>query len=164
MDYTLLPDYEGDIPEKLQHKEIGSFHQMDIGIGSYKTDADSPQMASHHPRFIKIETLSEARKEIHDIGSDPHSLDIMAPKAVFRIIKLEQVVLQDAIIIKQDMLSLGGEVAIPREAFELKQNPAAILLMGTIAQLRGLVGKLQRHYPRIQTIARELADFLETIS
>ena len=164
MDYTLLPDYEGDIPEKLQHKEIGSFHQMDIGIGSYKTDADSPQMASHHPRFIKIETLSEARKEIHDIGSDPHSLDIMAPKAVFRIIKLEQVVLQDAIIIKQDMLSLGGEVAIPQDAFELKTNPADILVMGTLTQLRELVGKLQRHYPRLQAIAVELAVLLEKVS
>lgn len=164
MYHTLLPDHEGDILEKLQYKEIGSFHQIHMGIGSYKTDADSPQMASHHPRFIKIETLSEARTEIHNIGSDPQSLDIMAPKAVFRVIKLEQVILQDAIIIKQDMLSLGGEVAIPRQAFELKQNPAAILLMGTIAQLRGLVGKLQRHYPRIQTIARELADFLETTS
>jgi hypothetical protein len=164
MDYTPLPDHEKNIPRKLQHKEIGPFHQMDMGIGSYKTAADSPSMASHHPRLIKIETLSEAQKEIHDIGSDPQSLDIMTPKAVFRVIKLEQVILQDAIIIKQDMLSLGGEVAIPRAAFELKQNPAAILLMGTIAQLRGLVGKLQRHYPRIQTIARELADFLETIS
>jgi dihydropteroate synthase len=74
------------------------------------------------------------------------------------------VVLQDAIIIKQDMLSLGGEVAIPREAFELKKNPAAILIMGTVAQHRELVGKLQRHYPRIKEIAIELAGVLEKIS
>jgi hypothetical protein len=121
-------------------------------------------MTPHNPQFISIESLAAAREEIQRIGSDPGSIDIMAPKAVFKVIKLEQVVLQDAIIIKQDMLSLGGEAAIPREAFELKKNPAAILVMGTVAQLRELVGKLQRHYPRIQAIAAELAVALEEIS
>jgi dihydropteroate synthase len=78
-------------------------------------------MVPHNPRFISIDSLATAAKEIQNIGSDPKSLEIMAPKAVFKVIKLEQVVLQDAIIIKQDMLSLGGEVAIPRDAFQLKK-------------------------------------------
>jgi len=121
-------------------------------------------MAAHHPQFIIIESLSDAKKEIQKIGSDPQSLDIMAPKAIFKVIRLEHVVLQDAIIIKQDMLSLGGEVAIPREAFELQKNPSAILIMGTVTQLRDLVGKLQRHYPRIQTLSVELAELLAKIS
>jgi len=121
-------------------------------------------MTAHHPQFITIESLSDARKEIEKIGSDPNSIDIMAPKAVFKVIKLEEVVLQDAIIIKQDMLSLGGEVAIPREAFELQKNPAAILIMGTVTQLRELTGKLQRHYPRIQALSRELNEILAKIS
>lgn len=121
-------------------------------------------MTSHHPQFITIENLSDARTEIQKIGSDPKSIDIMAPKAVFKIIAVDQVVLQDAIIIKQDMLSLGGEVAIPREAFELQKNPATILIMGTVTQHRELVEKLQRHYPRIQEISRELFELLAKIS
>ncbi len=121
-------------------------------------------MTLHNPQFISVESLAAARKEIQKIGSDPYSIDIMAPKALFKIIKLEQVVLQDAIIIKQDMLSLGGEVAIPREAFELQKNPAAILVMGTVTQHRELIGKLQRHYPRIKAVAAELAVLLEKIS
>ena len=56
----------------------------------------------------------------------------MAPKAVFRVIQFENVILQDAIIMKQDMLSLGGEVAIPKDAFELKERTADILVMGTV--------------------------------
>jgi hypothetical protein len=123
-----------------------------------------PLMVPHNPRFITIDSLDAARKEIQKIGSDPNSIDIMAPKSIFKVIKLEQMVLQDAIIIKQDMLSLGGEVAIPRDAFELKKSPADILVMGTVTQLRELVGKLQRHYPRIQAIAAELAVLLKDIS
>jgi dihydropteroate synthase len=121
-------------------------------------------MVSYNPRFISIDSLNAARKEIQKIGSDPNSIDIMAPKAIFKVIKLEQVALQDAIIIKQDMLSLGGEVAIPQDAFELKKSPADILVMGTVTQLGELVDKLQRHYTRIQTIAAELAVLLKDIS
>jgi dihydropteroate synthase len=120
-------------------------------------------MTSHNTKFIFIDSLATARKEIEKIGSDPNSIEIMAPKAVFRIIKLQQVVLQDAIIIKQDMLSLGGEVAIPRDAFELKKKPADILIIGTVTQLRELIGKLQRHYVRLQAIAAELTVLLEKI-
>lgn len=121
-------------------------------------------MTSHNPKFISIDSLAVGRKEIQKIGSDPKGIDIMAPKAVFKVIKLEDMVLQDSLIIKQDMLSLGGEVAIPKDAFKLKKNPADILVMGTVAQLRELVEKLQRHYPRIKAIAAELNVLLEKIS
>ena len=120
-------------------------------------------MASHNPRVIPIDSLAAAKKEIQNIGSDPKSIHIMAPKAISRVIRLENVVLQDAIIIKQDMLSLGGEVAIPKDAFELKKRSADILMMGTVTQLRDLVKKLKRHYPRIKTIAAELAILLKEI-
>ena len=87
----------------------------------------------------------------------------MAPKMILKIIKLEHVVLQDALIIKQDMLSIGGEVAIPKDSFELKRREANILVIGTLLQHQELVGKLKRHYPRIQKIAGELAVFLKKL-
>ncbi|DAC72363.1 MAG TPA: hypothetical protein DSN98_05730 [Thermoplasmata archaeon] len=121
-------------------------------------------MVSHNPRFIHIDSLAAAKKEIQAVGSDPKSIPIMAPKAITRVIRLENVVLQDAIIIKQDMLSLGGEVAIPKDAFELKQRSADILVMGTVTQLRELVKKLTRHYPRIKAVAAELSILFKTIS
>lgn len=120
-------------------------------------------MSTHTASIIDIQTLDDAKKIIHDIGSDPLSIDIMAPKAIFKIIKLQAVVLQDAIIIKQDMLSIGGEVAIPKDAFQLKEKPAEIIIMGTLKQHRELVEKLNRHYPRIKTIAQELALIVKDI-
>jgi dihydropteroate synthase len=120
-------------------------------------------MASHHPTLRNVRTIADAEKEITAIGSDPKSLSIMAPKMILKVIKLEHVVLQDAIIIKQDMLSVGGEVAIPRDAFELKQREAEILVIGTLAQHHELVGKLKRHYPRIQKVASEFLVFLKNI-
>jgi dihydropteroate synthase len=73
------------------------------------------------------------------------------------------VLLQDAIIIKQDMLSLGGEVAVPMNTFELHDETGNILIMGTLKQLNELIGKLVRHYPRLKNIANELALLLRDI-
>ena len=58
------------------------------------------------------------------------------------------------------MLSLGGEVALPKNAFDLQEGTAAVLVMGTLQQLRELIVKLNRHYPRLQKIASDLSDFL----
>jgi dihydropteroate synthase len=121
-------------------------------------------MSDHNSKFVDIVSLEDAKNEIQNIGSDPKSIEIMAPKAISKVIKVENVLLQDAIIIKQDMLSIGGEVAIPKDAFKLKEKRADILVMGTIKQLYDLVEKLNRHYPRIKNIAKELLVLLNDIS
>ena len=104
--------------------------------------------------------LENAKEEIRKIGSDPQSIDIMAPKTISKVIKLENVILQDAIIIKQDMLSIGGEVAVPKNTFSLHKKTGDILVIGTIKQLNELVEKLSRHYPRLKKIAKELFGLL----
>ena len=87
----------------------------------------------------------------------------MAPKAITKVLRMENIVVQDAIIIKQDMLSIGGEVALPKEVFSLQEKQANILIIGTVKQLRELVEKLNRHYPRIREIAGELENLLSEI-
>lgn len=118
-------------------------------------------MTENNPKIIDIKTLEDAKNEIKKIGSDPLSIEIMAPKAISKVIKLENVILQDAIIIKQDMLSIGGEVAVPKHTFELHQKTGEILVIGTLKQLNELVKKIDRHYPRLKKIARELENVLK---
>lgn len=120
-------------------------------------------MSEYNTCIVDIETLDDAKKEICDIGSDPNSIDIMAPKAISKVIRLENVILRDAIIIKQDMLSIGGEVAVPKNTFELHDKTGNILVIGTIKQLNDLVGKLKRHYSRLRKIAKELEIILKDV-
>ena len=120
-------------------------------------------MTNHSLTFVEIKTLQDAKKEIQKIGSDPQSIEIMAPKAVSKTIKLENVMLQDAIIIKQDMLSIGGEVAVPVNTFELHDKNGDILIIGTLKQLQDLVEKLDRHYPRLKNISKELLLLLKDV-
>jgi dihydropteroate synthase len=120
-------------------------------------------MAIYNLQFVNVNSLQDAREEIHKIGSDSQSIEIMAPKAVFKVIKLTNVVLQDAIIIKQDMLSLGGEVAVPKNTFELYNTRGDILIMGTLKQLGELTNKLDRHYQRLKDVAKGLSILLKDI-
>lgn len=121
-------------------------------------------MTKHNIEFKKIQSLKEAQNAIKKMGSDPNSIPIMSPKMVHRVIQINNVVLQDAIIIKQDMLSVGGEVAVPKKTFELHQEKASILVSGTVHQHQLLIGKLKRHYSRIQKIAIELEAILDKIT
>lgn len=121
-------------------------------------------MSKHKGEIISISDLKQAEQAIIENKCDPGSIPIMAPKMIHRIIKLENIILQDAIIIKQDMLSIGGEVAVPKHTFDLQGESAAILVIGTLQQLRLLVEKLKRHYSRIQQIAIELEEIIQTIA
>ena len=120
-------------------------------------------VTEYNPCIIEVKTLQDAKEEIQKIGSDPASIEIMAPKAISKIIKLENVILQDAIIIKQDMLSIGGEVAVPKNTFELHDKTGDILIIGTLKQLNELVKKLERHYSRLKNIAKELSVILKDV-
>jgi len=120
-------------------------------------------VSEHNPHIINVKTLVDAKVAIEKIGSDRQSIDIMAPKAISKVIKLENVVLQDAIIMKQDMLSIGGEVAVPKNTFDLHEKTGDILVIGTLKQLNELVDKLNRHYSRLKNIAKELEILLKEV-
>ena len=114
-------------------------------------------------QIIDINTLEEAKKEIKEIGSDPQSIEIMAPKIISKVIKVNNVVLQDAIIIKQDMLSIGGEVAVPKNTFKLHEKTGDILIIGNLKQIKDLMIKLNRHYPRLKKISEELSILIKDV-
>jgi dihydropteroate synthase len=118
---------------------------------------------NHKATFRKIFDLNHAKELITNIGCDPNSISIMAPKMIHYVIRLENIHLQDAIIIKQDMLSIGGEVAVPKHTFKLDGEPSPILISGTLQQLLLLVEKLSRHYLRIKNIALEINELLKSI-
>jgi len=120
-------------------------------------------MSKNTLHVLDIKTLQDIKKEIRKIGSDPKSIDIMAPKAISKVIKLENIILQDAIIIKQDMLSAGGDVAVPKNTFKLHNKTGDILVIGTLKQLGELVVKLNRHYPRLKNIAKKLEIVLKDV-
>ncbi len=97
------------------------------------------------------------------MGVDPVGIDIMEGKSRHHLIRLDDVDLRAALILKQDMLSLGGEAALCREAAGLAIRKTPVLLMGTTRQMRGLVSKLWEQPFKLADLSRSIEELLDTI-
>ncbi len=117
-------------------------------------------MRGHHAVYIANQ--QEARLVLGEIGSDPGSYPYMVPKAVHKCIKLKNISGMAANIIKQEMLSRGGEAAIAREAI-VDKSKTDVLLMGTIRQYDLLIDKLKKQPLELGKLALEIKNLLDNI-
>lgn len=92
----------------------------------------------------KIIKEKDVAKEMQRIGVDPGGIKIMKDKGVFRLIRLTKIRPAMANIIKEDMLSAGGEAAIHKLSCACKVKYTDVLIMGTIAQCRHLLNNLKQ--------------------
>jgi len=111
-------------------------------------------------RIIKIENETQAKEEMLQIGADASSLKYMAPKAVSLNIKLTEVPVIAANIIKQEMLSFGGEACLSKGCINFSTKTSDILVIGTVKQIKELVSKLKHHHFGLPKISEELESAL----
>ncbi|MCD6093225.1 MAG: hypothetical protein J7J51_00285 [Candidatus Omnitrophica bacterium] len=106
--------------------------------------------------ILFLNNLKEVRQELKKIGVDKRGIEIMATKALFRIIKLEGIKREAANILKQEALSLGAEAAVHREVISGKIKETDCLLMGTLEQLKQLCIKLKKQPFGLDEIGKEV--------
>jgi dihydropteroate synthase len=85
-------------------------------------------------RVLEINNLKEAQIELSKVNCDKMGIRIMSNKAVFRIMKLENVSTKDANLLKQTLLAKGGEAAVGRGTADLSVEYTDVLLCATLKQ------------------------------
>jgi dihydropteroate synthase len=115
-------------------------------------------------RTIKIKNLEEAAATFRKIGVDPYGIDAMAQKTINVNILLEQQPCKIANIIKQEMLSIGGDAAVARGSVSCSIPTSDILIMGTIKQILTLVKKIEKQPFGLNMIAHDTSDILNSIN
>lgn len=113
-------------------------------------------MVGPQVRILDIRELSQATKELKRIGTDPRSWDILAPKTVFRVIKVSDLPFPAATILKQEMLSLGADAAVARGVVTARAKRSDVLIMGTVAQLERLADKISAQPFGLAQLATEI--------
>lgn len=111
-------------------------------------------------RILSPHSREDIREEIGKIGADKAGREIMVNKGQFFLIKVCNVPLKGAILIKQEMLSKGGEAAVAREVGSLTPERSDLLLMGTLKQFRLLIKKLKFQPFQSKEVAREVEEAL----
>ena len=91
----------------------------------------------------KLIPESEAVKEMRRIRVDTNGIKIMKDKTIFRIIRLVKIKAPMANIIKENMLSAGGDAAVHKLTCACKVPATDMLLMGTIGQYKHLLERLK---------------------
>jgi dihydropteroate synthase len=108
-------------------------------------------------RILTLDTPARIREEMEKVGASHPGIKIMSPKAVFRVTKLEGLNFAAANIIKQEMLSRGGEVVTSRTVYSSKESDSDVLVLGTLRQYEGLTEKLRlQPFKSLRKIAEEL--------
>ncbi len=96
------------------------------------------------PHVLVLRDLGDVRAALHQARVSGAGVEIMENKALFRVVRVAGLDVRAANILKQEMLSRGGEVATSREVYELEGRSADCVIMGTLTQFERLLPKLRQ--------------------
>lgn len=114
-------------------------------------------------RWVTMDSVQEAKMALAQIGSDPGGIAHMAGKGLGRAIKLEQVPLRVAHILKQEMLSVGGDAAVHRDVITNNVVATDVMLLGTVRQLEHLASKVLAQPFGLKKVGQTLKQLLKTL-
>jgi dihydropteroate synthase len=106
----------------------------------------------------------QAIRVLQDIGVDPYGIEAMLPKMAHRNILIRRLPCRVANIIKQEMLSLGGDAAVARGSVACSIEATDVLLMGTRKQLERFIEKASPQPFGLNRLAAGLRQLLENLS
>ena len=111
-------------------------------------------------RVLEASNQKDLKSIMQDIKVDPCGIKIMVPKGITRLVRMDSISNIAANILKQEMLSLGGDAAIARDALTGKTKKTDCLVMGSLAQLIRLNDKLNRQPFGLSNLAKDLSQAL----
>lgn len=93
-------------------------------------------------RILQLNSKKDIITELTKIGVSSQGVRAMYKKAFSRIIKLRNVKIGAANIIKQDMLSIGGDAAVARGVVNGQIERSDLIILGNENQIQKLIEKL----------------------
>ncbi len=109
-----------------------------------------------YPRLVAFYNEQEIYQEMKKIGVHSTGIKIMLPKGRFFTIKIKDVPLKAALILKQEMLSKGGEAVLPSGVSTLSIEKADMILLGTQTQFKNIIKGLRRQPFKLKELAGRL--------
>lgn len=109
-------------------------------------------------RIIQFNTQETLKKLMHEIKVDPYGINIMLPKAIEYVVRLDNLPCIQANILKQEMLSIGADAAVARGALTGTIKHTGCLLIGNLSQFTRLCEKLKIQSFGLKNLAFQLAD------
>ncbi|NTW07914.1 MAG: dihydropteroate synthase, partial [Syntrophaceae bacterium] len=114
-------------------------------------------------KIINIRDSVQATEILKKIGVDPYGIDAMLPKTMNINILLRSKPCKVANIIKQEMLSIGGDAAVNRGSIACSVPSSDVLIMGTIKQVAAFARKIEKQPFGLNLISKNLLEILNNL-
>jgi dihydropteroate synthase len=115
-------------------------------------------------RLLSVHSPEDVERELAAIDLDPFSIRNLGPKMLHRLLLLEKIGIREGNLLKQALLSLGGDAAIAGRKGEREPASVSVILMGTDKQLRRLCQDLSLQTFGLPSFAADLLRLLDTMS
>jgi len=116
--------------------------------------------------LIRCLHITNAREAIHEmgrVGVDATGIKLMKGKTLHFDLKAEGINPRTANLLKQEMLSLGGDAALDGRGLDCSAKQTDAILTGTQKQFEKLLLKLDQ-YPDLRSLGESLRETLKNIS
>jgi dihydropteroate synthase len=113
-------------------------------------------------RCLHITNDNEAIQQMKRVGVDPTGVKLMEGKTLHLNLKVEGIDPRKANLLKQEMLSLGGDVAVDGRGLDCSTKQTDALLMGTQKHFEKLILKLEQ-YPDLHPLGQSIKEALKNI-
>ncbi len=111
-------------------------------------------------RLVRVEDHEDARRLLSELGSDAAGVAIMSRKMRHLVVAVDNIQARAANILKQIMLSKGGECATPRDVISRNAEPVQVVLMGTVSQFQRAIKNLAMQPFGLRDLGKELEELL----
>lgn len=115
------------------------------------------------PYFLELDSELEVKRLFQEIGCDFRGGQIMTGKSKIIPLFLKMVKSPGANILKQQMLSLGGEAAVGRGVINCSQEYSDVLLLGTLKVYQTLIESLKQQPWGLQPLGDKLKALLQNL-
>lgn len=112
-------------------------------------------------QILEIHRWEDLSRIMQQINVDPYGIKIMLPKALTYLIKINSLSNTAANILKQETLSIGGDLAISRGALTGKVKKTDCLLIASSSQISRLNKKLSLQPFGLAELGRDLSRLLD---
>ena len=118
-------------------------------------------MRNYHVRLLDIQKADDAAALMQQIGTDIHGVSLMKNKMVHYNFRVGPLPPAAANIIKQEMLSVGGEAAVTRGVINCSANDSDAILSATRKQFRKFCQKLRAQPFSLASMADKIQTSLQ---
>ncbi|HVO66039.1 MAG TPA: dihydropteroate synthase [Syntrophales bacterium] len=101
---------------------------------------------------------------LRKLGVDPYGIEAMLPKMTHLNILLEGIKCNVANIVKQEMLSVGGDAAVSRFSVSCGVEETDVIIMGTTKQISRFTDKISIQPLGLSDISKDIKQLLVNIS